>query len=211
MHVRTVTQLEQISTGTGVAPFLQFICKMASMTAQQLQQKSANLPSTNLPKVSLVQYLPRNSHASPASTPPASAPDQPKPISESLPIEGFDSTTEAGPDIIRHPDVLSPIFRGQLVNQGTLRLLRVPAGQLVDKGVLVNSLTAAQEGEQVLSSDPSTGETQGSETGSWFGWMLSSRTTAPNAGATKTPEVLRLQDGKIDGKRVGVMACLPVQ
>jgi hypothetical protein len=205
-------RLEQISTGTGVAPFLQFICKMASMTGQQLRQEPGNSPSIELLKISLIQYLPRNSHASPASTPSASAPDQPKPISESLPVEEFDSTTEAGPDIIRHPDVLSPIIRGQLVNQGSLRLLRVPAGQLVDEAFLVDSLSAAPGTEQAALADSGKAEqTQGSETGSWFGWLSSSATTTTNASALKPAEVVRLQDGKIEGKRVGVMACLPVQ
>jgi hypothetical protein len=177
-----------------------------------MQQESTNLSSMQLPKVSLIQYLPRNSHASPASTPSASAPDQPKSISESLPVEEFDSTTEAGPDIIRHPDVLSPVVRGQLVNQGILRLLRVPAGQLVDKGFLANSLSAASVTEQATLVDSGkAGQTQSSETGSWFGWLSSSATTTTNASTLKPAEVVRLQDGKIEGKRVGVMACLPVQ
>lgn len=211
-HAPLMPGLRQISTGTGVAPFLQFICKMANATGTPLQNEPISASSTKLPKISLVQYLPRNSRATSESASLASTASQPTAVSESLPVEEFDSTTEAGPDIIRHPDVLSPIIRKQLTTRGVLRLLRVPAGQDVDQSLLVDSLTATRDAEQATLALNEAEQTTSAEAGSWFGWLSSSGPASTSiTDATKTVEDVKLQDGKIDGHRVGVMACLPPQ
>lgn len=202
---------QQISTGTGVAPFLQLICKMANATGTPLQGEPISASSTKLPKISLIQYLPRNSRTTFNSASSTSTASQPTAVSESLPVEEFDSTTDAGPDIIRHPDVLSPIIRKQLTMRGALRLLRVLAGQNVDQSLLVDSLTATRDAEQASLASNEAEQTTSAEAGSWFGWLSSSRlaSTSTTDGTKKTVEDAKLQDGKIDGHRVGVMACLP--
>jgi hypothetical protein len=199
----------QISTGTGVAPFLQLISKIANMTTETTLEAIPNLPSANLPKLSLIQYLPKNSHNTMAGVPFADA--QSQSITDSLPGEeffDFESTVDAGPDILRHPDVLSPVERKHLVEQGTLRLLRVRAGQAIDQSLIVDSLTS--RGAALSTAEP---KSEGSvEEGSWFGWMSSTDHRPPSASQSgKSAADVQLQDGRLRDERVGVMACLPVQ
>lgn len=83
----------------------------------------------------------------------------------------------------------------------------------MDQFLLADSLTA-KTGIKETSSQRSIDEdvTKGSATGSWFGWLSSSASaTAPSAQSVKTAEFVKLQNGKMEGNRVGVMACLPVQ
>jgi hypothetical protein len=179
------------------------------MTTETTPAGVPNPASANLPQLSLIQYLPKNSHFTSADVPPATT--QSQSITDSLPAEEIyemDSTLDAGPDILRHPDVLSPVVRKRLVEQETLRLLRVRAGQAIDQSLIVDSLTssAAALSTAEPKSDGST------EKGSWFGWMSSTDHTPPSAiQSGKLAADVQLQDGRLRDERVGVMACLPVQ
>lgn len=205
----TLTLYSQISTGTGVAPFLQLICKIANIPTETTLTDNSSLTSVNRLRLSLIQYLPRNNHVTTAEVPLGDA--QSRSITDSLPAEEFsdaDSSVDAGLDIIRHPDVLSPVVRKHLVTQGTLRVLRVRAGQPVDQSLIVDSLTASQKAAESSMAGPAS---EGAvEKGSWFGW-LSSSGSAPDARGKSSAADAKVYDGKMGDSRVGVMACLPVQ
>jgi hypothetical protein len=100
--------------------------------------------------------------------------------------------------------------RKHLVTQGTLRVLRVRAGQNIDQSLIVDSLTASQ---RAASSTTAGSASEGTvEKGSWFGWFASSdKTPSSDAAGGICAADVKLQDGKMGDSRVGVMTCLPVQ
>lgn len=178
------------------------------MPTQTTLSENSNSTPADIPKLSLVQYLPKNSHSISSNVPPVNP--QSQNVTDSLPAEEFsdsDSTLDAGPDIIRHPDVLDPIVRRRLVEQGRLRLLRVRAGQPIDGFFIVDSLTGRDAA--VATNAPKTEGTL--EKGSWFGWTSAGHTPSSALESATAAAEAKLQDGKLNGSRVGVMACLPVQ
>ncbi|KAJ9108332.1 hypothetical protein QFC20_003493 [Naganishia adeliensis] len=187
---QSLDHLTMISTGTGVAPFLQLICKIANIPTETTLTDNSSLTSVNRLKLSLIQYFPRNNHVTTAEVPLGDA--QSRSITDSLPAEEFsdaDSSVDAGPDIIRHPDVLSPVVRKHL-------------------SLIVDSLTASQKAAELSMAGPAS---EGAvEKGSWFGW-LSSSGSAPDARCKSSAADAKVYDGKMEDSRVGVMACLPVQ
>ncbi|KAJ9100108.1 hypothetical protein QFC19_005788 [Naganishia cerealis] len=203
--------LGQISTGTGVAPFLQLLCKVANRSKTATQTESPDSPQSVRPKLSLIQYLPRNGHA----VPPTGNPSQT--ATESLPAEEFselDSSSDAGPDIIRHPDVLSPLLRKQLTDAGALRLMRVRPGGTIDSPVLMDSLETTKKTEPAVENSVKSGEAQVSNgIGSWFSWLSSSNSDPQTDKAIphSTVQEVKLRDGRLGDERAGVMICLPVK
>ncbi|KAJ9125616.1 hypothetical protein QFC22_000578 [Naganishia vaughanmartiniae] len=203
-----------ISTGTGVAPFLQLVCKIANLLSPIDENSNPSAAQPLLPKLSLIQYLPRSNHtvASADTSPVPSA----RTATDSLPAEEFsdlESSLDAGPDIIRHPDVLSPVLRKRLADAGVLRLLRVRAGEAIDSSVLANSLqTGGQAATTVDIRGKGNQEQDSSGTGSWFSWLTPSSNKSPPDSSTPPPaQEVTLRDGKLGDQRVGVMTCLPLQ
>lgn len=179
------------------------------MTTETTPAGIPNPASANLPKLSLIQYLPKNSHNTVAGVPLANT--QSQSITDSLPAEefsDFESTVDAGPDILRHPDVLSPVVRKRLIKQETLRLLRVRAGQAIDQSLIVDSFISSAAAALSTAEPKSEGSV---EKGSWFGWMSTENTPSSAIQSGKSAADVQLQDGRLGDERVGVMACLPVQ
>lgn len=215
MHTDDLTSpLEQISTGTGVAPFLQLVCKIANLASPTNQTSDPNPVRHTLPKLSLIQYLPRHGHAAGTATSPITSAQT---ATDSLPAEEFSdlvSSFDAGPDIIRHPDVLSPVLRKQLTDTGVLRLLRVRAGEAIDSSVLVNSLQTSSSVGTTVDTPAKNSEAETSTgNASWLSWLSTSSNKPQTDSAVPSsagPEVT-LHHGKLGDQRVGVMTCLPLQ
>ncbi|KAJ9109269.1 hypothetical protein QFC21_000598 [Naganishia friedmannii] len=213
--VESFDHLTMISTGTGVAPFLQLVCKIANLSSPANHTSTLDSMQHTLPKLSLIQYLPRIGHTAGAILPSAAASTQT--ATDSLPAEEFsdmESNSDAGPDIIRHPDVLSPVLRKHLTTTGVLRMLRVRAGKAIDSSLLINSLQTSSPVEATVDTPAKKSEEQvSSGIGSWFGWLSPSSNKSEIGSPIPRPPVeeMMLRDGKLGDQRVCVMTCLPLQ
>lgn len=198
-----------------MAPFLQLICKIANLSSPAKDTSNPNFTQPTLPNLSLIQYLPRNGHTAAhnvGSTTPST-----QIATDSLPAEEFsdvESSVDAGPDIIRHPDVLSPVLRKQLTDVGALRLLRVRADEAIDSSVLANSLQNSSAVAKTVVTPTKDGQEQISNgTGSWFGWLspASNNSQTDSPVSPSPPQTFTLHDGKLGDQKVAVMTCLPLQ